>query len=101
VPKTEFARRNFYDVWLPNLSPTPKLVAQALAAENPKEWRIFERQFRAEMKEHDAAHLLDTLAALSHQTDFAIGCYCEVDEHCHRSILRALLMERGAAIAKN
>jgi uncharacterized protein YeaO (DUF488 family) len=99
VPKAEFARRDFYDVWLPNLSPRAELVTQALAAEDEKEWKQFRRKFEAQMKEPDASHLLDTLAALSHQTSFAIGCYCEDESRCHRSILRDLLTRHGAKIA--
>ena len=98
VPKSEFAKRDFYDVWLPTLSPTAELVAAALAAEDERAWNKFKHAFRAEMKSHDASHLLDTLAALSHQTDFAIGCYCEDEARCHRSVLRELLGERKAAI---
>jgi len=98
VPKTEFAKRDFYDVWLPALAPTQELVTLALAAKDAKEWKTFERKYRAEMKEPDASRLLDLLAALSHQTDFAVGCYCEDESHCHRSILRKLFEERGAAI---
>ena len=98
VPKADFAKRDYYDVWLPNLSPTADLVALALAAKDERSWKAFERKFRAEMKEAEAAHLLDLLAALSHQTNFAIGCYCEDERRCHRSILRALLAERGAEI---
>lgn len=99
VPKTEFAKRDFYDVWLPQLSPTQELVTFALNAEDARTWKTFERKFRAEMKEPDASRLLDLLAALSHQTNFAVGCYCEDESHCHRSILRALLAERGAELA--
>jgi uncharacterized protein YeaO (DUF488 family) len=99
VPKSEFAKRDYYDVWLPNLSPTPELVSQALAAEDEKEWKRFTRQFTAEMKQPDAAHLLDTLAAMSHQTNFSVGCYCEDELRCHRSVLRELLAQRGADIA--
>ena len=99
VPKAEFASRNFYDVWYPVLSPSADLVAQAQAAKDPKAWRAFERQFRAEMAQPDASRTLDLLAAFSHQTNFSLGCYCEDESHCHRSILRALLAERGADIA--
>jgi len=99
VPKTEFAKRDFYDVWLPNLSPTPDLVGIALHAEDEKSWKAFERKFRTEMKQPDAARLLDLLAALSHQTNFSVGCYCENENRCHRSILKKLLAERGAEIA--
>ncbi|MEJ5990368.1 DUF488 family protein [Ramlibacter sp. PS3R-8] len=99
VPKQEFASRDFYDVWLPNLAPTAELVAQALAADDAKEWAAFRRKYVAEMKKPDASHLLDLLAALSHQASLAVGCYCENENRCHRSILRELLQERGAKIA--
>jgi uncharacterized protein YeaO (DUF488 family) len=98
VPKAEFAKRDFYDVWLPNLAPTDELVQQALAAETDAQWNAFTRRFVAEMKEPDKAHLLDMLAALSHQTDFSIGCYCVEESRCHRSVLRGLLVQRGAAL---
>jgi uncharacterized protein YeaO (DUF488 family) len=98
VPKAEFAKRDFYDAWLPNLAPTDELVKQALAAETDAQWKAFTRRFMAEMKEPDKAHLLDMLAALSHQTDFSIGCYCVEESRCHRSVLRALLAQRGAAL---
>lgn len=98
VPKAEFASRDYYDVWLPTLSPTPELVTQALAAETDADWRAFARKFRAEMNHGDAAKVLDVLAALSATSHFSIGCYCENEQRCHRSILRELLAERGAAI---
>jgi len=96
VPKEQFAKLDYYDVWLPNLSPAPELVAIALKAQDEKEWTAFVRKFRAEMAKPDAARLLDMLAALSHQTNFSLGCYCENEDRCHRSVLRALLAERGA-----
>ena len=99
VPKAEFASRDFYDVWLPNLAPTADLVKKGLAADDEKEWTAFRRQYVAEMKKPEASHLLDMLAALSRQTDLAVGCYCEDEHRCHRSILRELLQERGAKIA--
>jgi uncharacterized protein YeaO (DUF488 family) len=99
VPKSDFARRDFYDVWLPNLSPSAELVAFALAARDQRSWKTFERRFRAEMNRPDASRLLDLLAALSHQTNFSVGCYCEQEERCHRSMLRRLLAERGAEFA--
>jgi uncharacterized protein YeaO (DUF488 family) len=98
VPKEDFARRDFYDVWLPNLSPSVELVAEALEAHEDKAWAVVRRKYRAEMKHPDASHLLDTLAALSHQTAFSVGCYCENEARCHRSLLRELLAERGAEI---
>lgn len=98
VPKSEFAKRDFYDTWLPNLSPSAPLMAEGQAAADDKSWATFKRKFQAEMKQPDASHLLDALAALSHQTAFSLGCYCEDENHCHRSVLRALLVERGARI---
>jgi len=101
VPKSEFGKRDYYDVWLPALSPSQPLVSFALDATDAKSWKTFERKFRAEMNAADPARLLDLLAALSHQTDFAIGCYCENEDRCHRSVLRALLAERGAALSSS
>jgi uncharacterized protein YeaO (DUF488 family) len=102
VPKADFARRNFYDVWLPTLAPSEDLVKQALGAvkdDDTRAWRQFVRRYRAEMKAPDKRALLDTLAALSHHADFSVGCYCADESRCHRSILRELLAERGARIA--
>ncbi|HEY3598376.1 MAG TPA: DUF488 family protein [Paraburkholderia sp.] len=98
VPKSEFARRNYYDVWLPILSPSTELVTQALAAVTDREWNAFARQFRAQMNSGDASKVLDLLAALSATTHFSIGCYCDDESRCHRGILRALLKDRGASI---
>ena len=99
VPRTEFAKRDFYDIWLPNLSPSAPLMAQGQAAgEDDKAWAAFKRKFHAEMKQPEASHLLDLLAALSHHTTFSLGCYCEDENHCHRSVLRELLTERGAKL---
>lgn len=98
VPKSEFASRDFYDSWLPNLSPSAPLMAQGQAATDDRSWAAFKRKFRAEMKQPEASHLLDALAALSHQASFSLGCYCEDENRCHRSVLRELLTERGAAI---
>lgn len=98
VPKTEFAKRDFYDVWLPTLSPSADLVAEGLSAEDEKSWKAFAKKYRAEMNSGEASRVLDLLAALSRQTDFAVGCYCEVEARCHRSILRELLVERNAEI---
>lgn len=99
VPKAQFAKLDYYDVWLPTLSPSQQLVTFALASRDDRAWKTFERKFRTEMKNPDASRVLDVLAALSHQTNFAIGCYCEDENHCHRSILRKLLAERGAEIS--
>ena len=98
VPKTQFAEQNYYDVWFPTLSPSAELVKVALQAADPKAWASFERRFRAEMKGRDAASALDLLAALSHRTNFSVGCYCENEDRCHRSVLRKLLTERGATL---
>jgi uncharacterized protein YeaO (DUF488 family) len=98
VPKQDFARRDYYDVWLPTLSPSASLVTQALGAHDDRAWHAFTRRFRWEMSRPDPARLLDLLAALSHQTHLSVGCYCEDEARCHRSVLRALLLERGAAV---
>ncbi len=100
VPKHEFASRNFYDVWLPNLAPSEALLKRALKVEDARGWRSFVRTFRSEMKRPEASRVLDLLAALSHGADFAVGCYCVDEESCHRSILRALLEEHGAKVLK-
>ncbi|HME11682.1 MAG TPA: DUF488 family protein [Candidatus Acidoferrum sp.] len=98
VPKSQFAKRDFYDVWLPSLSPSMELVKEAKSAHDDKSWNAFTRKFRSEMKEPDAARLLDLFAALSHTASFSLGCYCENEQRCHRSILRQLLAERGASL---
>lgn len=97
VPRSEFATQNWYDVWLPNLSPSAELVKLALAAESEKDWSAFVRKFRAEMAEPEKSRVLDLLAALSHGSNFSVGCYCENEARCHRSVLKALLEERGAS----
>jgi len=100
VPKTEFARRDFYDVWLPDLAPSDALVKTAQNAQgDPRAWKAFTRRYRAEMAKPEAKRLLDLLAALSHGADFAVGCYCADESQCHRSLLRDLLREHGAKIA--
>ena len=99
VPKAQFAKLDFYDVWLPNLAPSADLVAAAQQAADERAWKAFSRKYRAEMNKPDCARLLDLLAALSHQTNFAVGCYCEEEARCHRSILKQLLAERGAALS--
>ena len=99
VPKAEFARRDYYDVWYPELSPSAELMALGQAAQkngDAKDWQQFEKAFRKAMAETPAARTLDLLAALSHHGRFALGCYCEDEARCHRSILRSLLAERGA-----
>ena len=98
VRKTEYAKLDYYDVWLPMLSPSFDLVRQALSSADDASWRTFDRRFTAELKQPDQAHLLDTLATLSHVANFSIGCYCEDEQRCHRSILRRELKRRGAEI---
>ena len=99
VPKSEYASRDFYDVWMPILAPSEDLLRKGRAAGDDREWRAFERQYRAEMKAPEAGRALDLLAAFSRHTDFAVGCYCAEESRCHRSILRELLRERGAVLA--
>lgn len=99
VPKSEFASRDFYDVWLPNLAPSEVLLKAGRAAENDAEWRRFVRRYEAEMKNPENGRILDLLAALSHGADFSVGCYCADEARCHRSVLRELLRKRGAKLA--
>ena len=99
VPKTEFARRDFYDVWYPTLAPTDALVKRALAAKTDAEWKAFARKYRTEMAKPEAKHALQLLAAMSQRTDFSVGCYCADEARCHRSVLRELLAEHGAKLA--
>lgn len=98
VKKERYAADDWYDVWYPELSPSPDLVTQALKAETDAEWRTFVRAFRKEMSQPAASRTLDLLAALSREADFSVGCYCENEARCHRSVLRDLLAERGAKI---
>jgi uncharacterized protein YeaO (DUF488 family) len=99
VPRTEFARGDWYDVWYPNLAPSVETMKLGQAAgEDASAWKAFDKRFRAEMAEPDAARSLDLLATLSHGAHFSLGCYCADERHCHRSILRALLAARGAAV---
>src|SRR5580765_15842 len=94
VPKSDFARLDYYDVWFPNLSPTAELVKEALGAEDERAWSEFRRKFRKEMNVPDRSRELDFLAALSHHTNLSLGCYCQDESRCHRSLLRELLVER-------
>ena len=96
VPKARIGQ--WYDLWLPQLAPSAPLVKMGLAAKTPREWESFVRQYRKEMARPDNARLIALLAALSHTTDFAVGCYCEDESHCHRSVLRELLTETGAQL---
>lgn len=99
VRKSEFASLDYYDVWLPLLAPTADLVKLALAAESAKDWARFAARYRRQMSATSESGLIDTLAALSHQADFSVGCYCANEGRCHRSILKSLLAERGAKLS--
>ena len=99
VRKEDLARRDFYDVWVPELSPSQELVSAALRAETEAEWARFVRGYRKEMATPAARHLIELLAVLSRQTNLAVGCYCEDENRCHRSILAQLLRHAGADIA--
>lgn len=98
VPKTEFARQNWYDVWFPNLAPSVETMKLAQEATTPTQWSVFVRKYRAEMATPENSHSIALLAALSQNTDFSVGCYCEREEHCHRSVLRELLASAGAKV---
>jgi uncharacterized protein YeaO (DUF488 family) len=98
VAKSDFARLNYYDVWFPNLSPSAELVKEALDAPDERAWAAFKKKFEREMSAPDRSRELDLLAALSHHTNLALGCYCEDESRCHRSVLRELLVERGAEV---
>ena len=99
VPKARFAKDDWYDLWLPDLAPSEALVKQALRASSDKDWRAFATKYRKEMAAPEKARLLELLAALSRNFSFSVGCYCEDEARCHRSVLRALLRERGAELA--
>lgn len=99
VPKTEFAAQNWYDVWFPNLAPSVETMKLGQQAETPAQWAAFMKKYRSEMSSPEASHALALLATLSHSSNFSVGCYCENEEHCHRSALRALLAEKGAKFA--
>lgn len=98
VPRSEYAAQNWYDVWLPNVAPSQELMKLGRLAQSEKEWAVFLRKYRAEMADPEKSRVLDLLAALSHGADFSVGCYCEEEARCHRSVLRELLAERGASI---
>lgn len=98
VPKSEFARQDWYDVWFPNLAPSLETMKLGQAAQTPAQWNVFVSKYRAEMAAPEAAHAIALLAALSHGADFSVGCYCEHESHCHRSVLRQLLAAQGAKI---
>jgi uncharacterized protein YeaO (DUF488 family) len=98
VPKPEFASQNWYDIWFPNLAPSVGTMKLGKGASTPTQWAAFVRKYRAEMTTPENSRTLDLLAVLSHQSNFSVGCYCENEARCHRSVLRALLAERGAKI---
>jgi uncharacterized protein YeaO (DUF488 family) len=98
VPKTEFSKQNWYDVWFPNLAPSLETMKLGLEAASDADWRRFAKKYRAEMNESGPKHDLELLAALSRSTSFSVGCYCDDESRCHRSILRDLLTEHGAKI---
>lgn len=98
VPKAAFAAQNWYDIWFPNLAPSVETMKLAQQAATEKDWLAFTKKYRAEMNTPENSRTLDLLAALSQQTNFSVGCYCADEAHCHRSLLRALLAERGARL---
>ena len=98
VPKAEFARQNWYDVWYPNLAPSIETMKFGQQADDEARWNAFAKRYRAEMKQTDTARTLALLAQLSHEANFSVGCYCQDESRCHRSILRDLLMEEGALV---
>jgi len=98
VPKAEFASRNWYDVWLPNLSPSVETMKIGQSVTTDAEWRAFAKKYRAEMATPENTRILELLAALSQETNFSVGCYCENENRCHRSVLRELLGEKGARL---
>ena len=100
VPKTEFASQNWYDVWFPNLAPSPDIMKLGLSAKTPKEWTAFAKKYRAEMATPENSRTIELLAVLSRDSNFSVGCYCEDESHCHRSVLRELLADAGATFAK-
>jgi uncharacterized protein YeaO (DUF488 family) len=100
VPKARFAEDDWYDAWLPDLAPSEALVKQGLRARTDADWKAFAKKYRAEMAAPEKARLLELLAALSQSANFAVGCYCEDESRCHRSVLRKLLKERGAKLAR-
>jgi uncharacterized protein YeaO (DUF488 family) len=99
VPKEEYARRDFYDVWVPDLAPSPELFSwvKSLSLTEAR-WRTYARRYRAEMRRPEARRLIELLAALSVRTNFSVGCYCEVESRCHRSLLREVFVEAGAKV---
>ena len=99
MPKAAFAAQNWYDVWFPNLAPSVETMKLGQEAASSTQWSAFARKYKAEMAAPEAKHDLELLAVLSHATDFSVGCYCEHEDRCHRSILKQLLVENGAKVA--
>jgi uncharacterized protein YeaO (DUF488 family) len=101
VQKADYARRNYYDVWLPELAPSATLFAWIRSKEwTPARWQQFARRYSKEMSAPAPRHIIETLAALSHHSNFSVGCYCDVERNCHRSLLRELLLRAGASISR-
>jgi len=100
VPKSRFSSGDWYDLWFPNLAPSPATLKLALGAETQRHWGAFVKRYHAEMATAENRRVLDLLAALSHEANFSMGCYCEEEARCHRSVLRRLLIERGAKVVK-
>jgi uncharacterized protein YeaO (DUF488 family) len=98
VPKSEFVSQNWYDVWFPNLAPSVETMKLGRAATTPAQWARFIKKYRAEMASPENSRIIELLAALSHQANFSVGCYCDNEAHCHRSVLRELLAEKGAKL---
>jgi uncharacterized protein YeaO (DUF488 family) len=98
VPKAQFSAQDWYDVWFPNLAPSVETMKLGQEAASPAQWAAFTRKYKAEMAAPEARHDLELLAVLSHTTDFSVGCYCQDEDRCHRSILKRLLAENGAKV---
>ena len=98
VPKSEYGSQHWYDVWFPNLAPSPETIKLGQSAKTEKEWKAFMRKYRTEMAAPEKSRTLDLLSALSQESNFSVGCYCADERRCHRSVLRALLLERGAKV---
>ena len=101
VPKKDFASKNWYDIWLPNLAPSTETMKIGKDVKPDMEWRAFEKKYRSEMATPEHSRILELLAALSHHTNFSVGCYCEDEARCHRSVLRKLLIEKGAKVEQS
>ena len=99
VRKENYAKQNYYDLWMPDLAPSAELFAKRPMADDGKSWQTFARKYEAELKKAEASRLLDLLAAMSHHSNFSVGCYCDNEARCHRSVLRRVLVERGAVVS--